>query len=203
MRIDGQITVEAPRTRVFDAVRDARFFSTCIDGVKDLVEIDATHYKAVLETKVAYIQFSFDVEVEMVRVEAPRFLEVRTIGKPAGVVGRLTSTATTELRENGEETIIDYVIDVTLTGKLGSIGQPVLKSKAREMEREFTKRLRAAFAEQAAAKENVSQLASGQAVAAHRSDAGGFFRRLRDAFAALVARLRDTSTKRDVEKGAQ
>jgi hypothetical protein len=33
-----------------------------------------------------------------------------------------------------------------LTGKLGSLGQPVLRSKAKEMERIFTERIRAAFA---------------------------------------------------------
>jgi carbon monoxide dehydrogenase subunit G len=33
-----------------------------------------------------------------------------------------------------------------LTGKLGSLGQPVLKSKAREMEKQFAARLAAAFA---------------------------------------------------------
>ncbi len=33
-----------------------------------------------------------------------------------------------------------------LTGKLGSLGQPVLRSKAKEMERQFAARLAAAFA---------------------------------------------------------
>jgi carbon monoxide dehydrogenase subunit G len=34
-----------------------------------------------------------------------------------------------------------YAIDATLTGKLGSMGQPVLKAKAKEMEKQFTARL--------------------------------------------------------------
>jgi len=34
-----------------------------------------------------------------------------------------------------------------LAGKLGSIGQPVLRSKAKDMEKIFATRLRAAFAE--------------------------------------------------------
>jgi len=33
-----------------------------------------------------------------------------------------------------------------LTGKLGSMGQPVLKAKAKEMEKQFSARLAAAFA---------------------------------------------------------
>jgi len=40
---------------------------------------------------------------------------------------------------------IAYAVDAALTGKLGSLGQPVLRSKAREMEKQFAARLAAAF----------------------------------------------------------
>ncbi|MEJ2435513.1 MAG: hypothetical protein P8Y53_21050 [Pseudolabrys sp.] len=63
-----------------------------------------------------------------------------------GAVGRLTATATTQLGERDGQTDIRYAIDATLTGKLGSIGQPVLKAKAKEMEKQFAARLQAAFA---------------------------------------------------------
>jgi carbon monoxide dehydrogenase subunit G len=42
-------------------------------------------------------------------------------------------------------TKIHYEIETALTGKLGSIGQPVLKAKAKEMEKQFAKNLGAAF----------------------------------------------------------
>ena len=53
--------------------------------------------------------------------------------------------ALTTLSEAGDETLIDYSVDAALTGKLGSLGQPVLRSKAKEMERQFAARLQAAF----------------------------------------------------------
>ena len=62
------------------------------------------------------------------------------------MVGRLTATTRTHLTESGANTIIAYSIDSTLAGKLGSIGQPVLRAKAKDMEKKFTERLRAAFA---------------------------------------------------------
>ena len=52
MNISGESTVPAPRAAVFDKLKDAPFFASCLEGVKDLKEIDATHYDAVLETKV-------------------------------------------------------------------------------------------------------------------------------------------------------
>jgi ATP-dependent protease HslVU (ClpYQ) peptidase subunit len=41
---------------------------------------------------------------------------------------------------------VQYEIEAALTGKLGSLGQPVVRSKAREMERLFAENLRTAFA---------------------------------------------------------
>jgi carbon monoxide dehydrogenase subunit G len=146
MNVSGEITVPAPRDVVFSALRSAPFFASCVDGVHELQEIDATHYDAVLETRVAYMPFKFKVNVEIMRISPPDEIEARIEGTPLGMVGRLTATSSTKLIEAGSETVVRYAIDATLTGKLGSIGQPVLKSKAKEMERQFAQKLRAAFA---------------------------------------------------------
>ena len=146
MNFVGEITVVAPREAVFRALNDARFFASCIEGVRDLKAIDATHYDAVLETRIAYMRFNFKVAVQMSRVTPPEEIEAKVEGTPMGMVGRLTATATTRLFDADGGTVIRYSIDATLTGKLGSMGQPVLKAKAREMEKQFSARLAAAFA---------------------------------------------------------
>ncbi len=98
-----------------------------------------------METRIAYMRFNFKVAVEMSRVTPPEEIEAKVEGTPMGVVGRLTATASTRLVEAGGETVICYTIDATLTGKLGSMGQPVLRSKAKDMEKQFTERIVAAF----------------------------------------------------------
>ena len=145
MKIDGELTVRAPQAAVYDAVQDARFFASCIDGVQDLTEVDPTHFDAVFETKVAYMKFRFKVSVEVVRKEAPTLIEAKIQGTPLGVVGRITATALTRLSQVGEDTKIEYEIEANITGKLGSLGQPVMKSKAKELEKQFASRLRAKF----------------------------------------------------------
>jgi carbon monoxide dehydrogenase subunit G len=146
MKFTGDIRMEAPREAVFAKVRDARFFASCIDGVENLTELDPDHYTAVLETKVAYLKFKFNVAVEVVRVDAPREIEARIEGTPLGIVGRLTASSVTRLADDNGGTKVSYEIEAALTGKLGSLGQPVLRAKAKEMERLFTERMRAAFA---------------------------------------------------------
>lgn len=145
MKIDGELIVRAPQAAVYDAVQDAHFFASCIDGVQDLTEVDPTHFDAVFETKVAYMKFRFKVSVEVVRKEAPTLMEAKIQGTPLGVVGRITATALTRLSQVGEGTKIEYEIEANITGKLGSLGQPVMKSKAKELEKQFASRLRAKF----------------------------------------------------------
>jgi carbon monoxide dehydrogenase subunit G len=146
MKFTGDIAVAAPREAVYAKVRDARFFASCVEGVQDLKEVDADHYSAVLETKVAYLKFRFNVVVEVVRAEPPSRIEARIEGTPLGIVGRLSASSLTQLSEENGGTKVSYEVDAALTGKLGSLGQPVLRAKAKEMERMFAERMRAAFA---------------------------------------------------------
>src|SRR5258708_23228300 len=146
MKFTGELTVKAPRAAVYEKVRDARFFASCVDGVRDLEELAPDRYSALFETKVAYMKFGFKVTVELTRADPPSEIEAKVEGSPLGIVGRMTATSQTTLSEVGDETKIAYAVDAALTGKLGSLGQPVLRSKAREMEKHFAARLAAAFA---------------------------------------------------------
>jgi carbon monoxide dehydrogenase subunit G len=146
MIITGELTLPAPRETVFQVLRNAPFFASCVEGVRDLKEIDATHYDAVLDTKVAYMKFSFKVSVEVTKLSPPDRIEAKIEGTPLGIVGRFTAVSTTDMFDAGNETLVKYSIDANITGKLGSMGQPVLKSKAKDMEQKFAEKMRAAFA---------------------------------------------------------
>jgi carbon monoxide dehydrogenase subunit G len=146
MKFSGDIIIEAPREAVFAKVRDARFFASCVQGVQELNEVDGEHYTAVLETRIAYLTFRFNVAVEVLRAQVPSEIEARIEGTPHGIVGRLSARSLTRLAEQDAGTKVSYEVDASLTGKLGSLGQPVLRAKAKEMERHFAERMRAAFA---------------------------------------------------------
>jgi carbon monoxide dehydrogenase subunit G len=146
MDLSGEFIVDARRDDVFKALRDASSFVRFVDGVSDLKETDPTHYEANFETKVAYMKFKFAVTVEVTHVEEPSEIEAKIEGTPLGVVGRLLAKSVTRLTDLGDKTKVTYAVESTLAGKLGSIGQPVLRAKAKDMEKQFALRLRAAFA---------------------------------------------------------
>jgi carbon monoxide dehydrogenase subunit G len=145
MHLDGEITVNATRDAVFDAISNARFFASCIEGVSEVSEIDRTHYAAVMETKLSIMRFKFKVTVELTRVTPPDSIEAKIEGRPLGFLGRLTATSVTTLTEVDQQTRLRYTMEVALTGKLGSLGQSAFSAKALEMTRQFSDRLRAAL----------------------------------------------------------
>src|SRR6266436_7506495 len=101
MKFNGELTVKARRAAVYEKLRDARFFASCVEGVRDLAEIGPDRYSAVFETKVAYMKFSFKVTVELTRAAPPSEIEAKIEGAPLGVVGRLAATSLTTLTEVG------------------------------------------------------------------------------------------------------
>jgi uncharacterized protein len=145
MKFSGELVVPAPREAVFDRLRDANFFASCVEGVGGLTELTPDRYAASFVTKIAYIRFEFEVTVDIVRAERPNSIHAHMEGKPHGVVGRLSATSAARFEEDGAGTRVMYDIEANLTGRLGSIGQPVLKSKAKEMEKQFVGKLREAF----------------------------------------------------------
>jgi carbon monoxide dehydrogenase subunit G len=149
MNVSGEFTINAPRAAVFETIRDPKSFISLVDGIRDLKEIDPTHYEALFETKIAYLNFKFKVAVEVLKLDIDE-IAARIEGTPLGVVGRLTATTKTTLKDAGGETQIAYSVDAALAGKLGSMGQPVMRSKAKDMEKQFVSRLRERFAQAAA-----------------------------------------------------
>lgn len=192
MKLQGQFRIPAPRAEVFARLNDPHFFASCLEGVSGLEEIDPDHYRATLETKIAYINFRFDILVELVE-RTPERVVVKLEGTPRGMVGRLSTLAVANLldAENGRETDIVYEMELALTGRLGSLGQPVMKSKAKEMERGFVRKASAAFVvAPVAVAQDLSAADAEAGQAANRAGAGRMRLWFAGAADAVAARLR-------------
>ena len=123
-----------------------RSCQSCVQGVANLNEVSPTEYTATFETKIAYLKFKFEITVEKTEAVPHERIGAKIEGKPHGIVGRLSATSAAVFADAPDGTIIQYEVEANLTGRLGSIGQPVLKSKAKEMEKQFVANLRSGFA---------------------------------------------------------
>ena len=141
----GEIAVDVDRASSFEFVRDARRLATCIPGCRDLNELSAGRYSAVLTSQVAFMILSFKAVIQVVKMDPPNAIEADITCDAIGLPGHIVAKARMELTEAGEHhTAIRYVADVSLTGKLGGLGQPVFRATSARLANEFGANLKKA-----------------------------------------------------------
>lgn len=148
LQASGEILVDVDRATAFTVVGNPERLAACIPGCHDLVAVGPDKYTAVLTSQVGFVRVSFRVAIDVVRMEPPSAIEARISGDAIGLPGHVQATAGVHLADAGDgRTTIRYATDVGLAGKLGGIGQPVLKAKSVQLAREFGVNLQAAIQE--------------------------------------------------------
>ena len=152
MQTGGNFTVAVAQAAAFAFISDPFKIASCIPGCSDLKEVTPGTYAAVLTNKVGPISIKFDVTVELTKVEAPSAIDATVGGNASGLGGRLTATATVRLEPvDAANTNVTYTVELSLSGKLGGIGQPVFRAKSDELSKKFGANVKAALETGAAA----------------------------------------------------
>jgi carbon monoxide dehydrogenase subunit G len=136
LQTGGNFTVAVPQDKAFAFINDPSMLANCIPGCSDLKDLGDNKYSAKLTNRVGPISLTFDVVVELTKVEPLSAIDATVSGNAPG--GRLTATATVRLEPvDAANTKIAYTVDMGLTGKLGGIGQPVFRAKSDELSKKF------------------------------------------------------------------
>lgn len=154
----GEITVDVDRETAFNFIEIPERLARCIPGCSDLREVAPGRFTAVLSSEVSFMKLNFQVVVEVVKIDRPHTIEARITGRPLGISGQLAGKAELELVDAGPgRTVIRHCSDIGLTGKLGSLGQPVFRAKSTEMSTRFAENLKAALERNTGRKEIAGQ----------------------------------------------
>lgn len=146
MQTGGDFTVAVSKERTFAFISDPFKLAACIPGCTGLREVSPGTYAAKLSNRVGPIAITFDVKVELTKVEPPSAIDATVSGNASGFGGRLTATATVRLESiEAASTRVRYTIDLGLTGRLGGLGQPVFRAKSDELSKAFGANVRAAL----------------------------------------------------------
>ena len=146
LQTTGEIVVEVDRDTAFKFIEVPEQLAQCIPGCRDLRQVSPKSFTAVLTSEVSFMTLTFQVVVEVVKISPPDAIEAKITGRPMGFSGQLMGTAELQLADGGEgRTIIRHSSEIGLTGKLGSLGQPVFRAKSTEMSAKFAANLKAAL----------------------------------------------------------
>ena len=146
MILEGQFSIPAPQDRVWDAIWDIPTLASWVPGCTSAEQVDDTTYRARLEQQVGFLKASFDLLLKVVETDPPNRIRLHGEGEDRKLRSNIQADVLVELEPSGDGTVFRYRQDISVFGRLGALGFPLIQRKAREVEAEFAKRARAGMA---------------------------------------------------------
>jgi len=144
--LEGSFTIPADRDRVWDAIWDVPTLAGWIPGCTSAEQLTVDTYRVRLEQQVAFMKAAFDLQLRIVESAAPELVRFEAEGADKRMGSNVKVETTVTLHSVGSnETQLAYRHDMSIFGKLGALGFPVIARKARDIEAEFARRARASF----------------------------------------------------------
>ena len=142
MIIEGGFTVEAPIQKLWDMLLQPETLAACIPGAEKVEKVDDVTYDAVVKQKVGIIKVKLAFRNKLVNVQAPTHLELDGEGEDVTKLGHIKQKTSVDLKDLGNGQVeVSYRSDVSMVGKLAMFGDRIMRSKAKDVEREFTANL--------------------------------------------------------------
>lgn len=136
MELTGEYRISAPRETVWKAILDPEMLKRCIPGCKELEQTGDNAYAAKVQVKVGPVSATFAGSVELTDMEAPAGCRIVGQGN-GGIAGFAKGEAKVSLAEDGPDTILTYVADAQIGGKLASLGGRLVQATAKKLSDQF------------------------------------------------------------------
>ena len=149
MIFDGKIDLEVPVEKAWDFLIDINKFSTCLPGIDQVTQIDDKTFEGIISAAVGPISGKFNFRSTILESRPPEQMVVRTQGTDTVTKSTVNANMTVDLHSTSEaKSQMDYKADVQIKGRLGILGDMVLRATATLILQEFTRRLRKGLGEQ-------------------------------------------------------
>jgi carbon monoxide dehydrogenase subunit G len=154
MDMTGEQRIPAPREAVWRALNDPDVLRRCIPGCQELTKHSDTEMSAVAVIKVGPISARFQGAVTLSELDPPNGYRIVGEGQ-GGVAGHARGGALVKLVDDGEGTLLTYVVSAQIGGKLAQLGGRMIDATAKSMSAAFFRK----FAEEIASPASAAPLA--------------------------------------------
>ena len=145
MKLQGTVTVHAPQEKVWQVFMDPVQLCKVIPGCEQARQLDKTHYEAVLSVKVQFMTIRSQAKGTLLVADAPRHMVGELVGQPTAMAGAFRARVTIDLAPLDDATSIQYTMDLTLLGRLASLGEAIVRSTSQQLTRQFAENIATLF----------------------------------------------------------
>jgi hypothetical protein len=148
VKLDKRYPVAATPAQAWAVLSDMHGIAACMPGAAITEQLDATHYKGTVKSKIGPAVMSFGGDIELQGLDETT-RELKMLGKGADKAGSSASMQLTARLEDGETpgtTVLVGQATITVSGKLAQFGSRLLVPVSDAMLAQFADNFRAAAA---------------------------------------------------------
>jgi carbon monoxide dehydrogenase subunit G len=137
MRLSGEVTIRAPRKKVWDFMTDPNQIGQCAPGVEKIEMIEPLkRYRGVVSVGFGAVKARFSGEVEVLELDEPDFAKLKAHGSASGSVADAVSDMRLSDGPDGS-TVLNWTADVTVAGQLASLASRLMVPVSQKLAQVF------------------------------------------------------------------
>lgn len=142
MLMEGKFTLKAPIQQVWDFLLEPGTLASCIPGAEKMERIDDKTYESVVKQKVGPIAVKFKFTTTITEMDPPKHLKAVGRGADITKAGTFTQETIVNLKEIAKDEVeVSYSSNVSISGRLATFGERIMRAKAKSVGEEFTRNL--------------------------------------------------------------
>ncbi len=136
MEFKGDVTIKAPREKVYAFLTDPNQVTQCAPGLQSVEVVDDDHFKCTVKAGIGMIKGTFNFDIEFQQREEPSHATILASGKMPGSAVSMTSTM--DLAEaDGDSTLMTWASDVRVSGTIAGVGARLMAGVADRMTKDI------------------------------------------------------------------
>ena len=142
MLIKGEVTIRAPRKKVWDFLTDPDQIGQCAPGVEKIEMIEPLkRYRGIVSVGLGAVKARFSGEVEVMELEEPNYAKIKAHGSASGSVADAISEMRLADGPDGS-TVLNWTADVTVSGQLASLASRLMVPVSQKLAQVFYEQVR-------------------------------------------------------------
>ena len=150
MKFNQRVVIAAAREPLWDFLMDVPKVAQSLPGVEKVEQLDPDTYQGTLKIRVGPIAINLQGKIIVEQRDRDTWrATLRADANDRMAAGAVKAKTTMELKElSPTETEMSVDTDVSIMGKIGEFGQPIIRKKADAMLKEFVENIKKQLATQ-------------------------------------------------------
>ena len=130
-------TVDGPPEAVWAILEDAEALARVLPGAESVTSSAPGRLEGLMATKIGFVTLRADVEAALQDPEPPRHIRLDLRGRLRGLAGSFALSIPFDLeavdgtRGPSSRTLIAYIVELRVTGRLATFGTPLIRETMR------------------------------------------------------------------------